>query len=73
MTQPLKGTIDLDIRDSTPDWEHYLQPVAPAGAPNILYIVLDDVGFSAMEPWGGLIETPRRRQSLSSHASNLPG
>ena len=54
MTQPLKGTIDLDIRNSTPDWEHYLQPVAPAGAPNILYIVLDDVGFSAMEPWGGL-------------------
>jgi arylsulfatase A-like enzyme len=32
--------------------------VAPAGAPNVLYIVLDDVGFSAMEPWGGLIETP---------------
>ena len=28
------------------------------GSPNILYIVLDDVGFSAMEPFGGLIETP---------------
>jgi arylsulfatase len=24
----------------------------------VLYIVLDDVGFSAMEPWGGLIDTP---------------
>jgi arylsulfatase len=24
----------------------------------VLYIVLDDVGFSAMEPYGGLIETP---------------
>jgi hypothetical protein len=23
----------------------------------VLYIVLDDVGYSAMEPWGGLIET----------------
>ena len=32
--------------------------MAPDGAPSILYIVLDDVGFSAMEPWGGLIETP---------------
>ena len=41
-----------------PDWEPYLQPVAPPGAPNVLYIVLDDTGFSAMEPWGGLIETP---------------
>ena len=53
-----KGTIKLDARDSTPDWAPYLQPVAPAGAPNVLYIVLDDVGFSAMEPWGGMIETP---------------
>jgi arylsulfatase A-like enzyme len=58
MATPFKGTIKLDSRDSTPDWEPYLQPVAPAGAPNVLYIVLDDVGFSAMEPWGGLIETP---------------
>jgi arylsulfatase A-like enzyme len=58
MSQPFKGTINLDTRDSVPDWEPYVQPVAPAGAPNVLYIVLDDVGFSAMEPWGGLIETP---------------
>ena len=58
MTKPFKGTINIDDRDSVPDWEPYAQPVAPAGAPNVLYIVLDDVGFSAMEPWGGLIETP---------------
>jgi arylsulfatase len=58
LTRQFKGTIDVDTRDSTPDWEPYVQPVAPEGAPNILYIVLDDVGFSAMEPWGGLIETP---------------
>ena len=58
MSKEFKGKIDLDMRDSVPDWEPYLQPVAPPGAPNVLYIVLDDVGFSAMEPWGGLIETP---------------
>ena len=58
MGKEFKGRIELDERDSTPDWEPYLQPVAPAGAPSVLYIVLDDVGFSAMEPWGGLIETP---------------
>jgi arylsulfatase A-like enzyme len=58
MAKKFNGTINLDVRDSKPDWEPYLQPVAPAGSPNILYIVLDDVGFSAMEPWGGLIETP---------------
>jgi arylsulfatase len=58
MSKPFQGTINVDDRDSVPDWEPYLQPVAPEGAPNVLYIVLDDVGFSAMEPWGGLIETP---------------
>ena len=58
MSKHFSGTIALDDRDSTPDWEPYLQPVAPAGAPSVLYIVLDDTGFSAMEPWGGLIETP---------------
>jgi arylsulfatase len=57
-TKPFKGVINVDIRDSVPDWSPYMQPVAPKGAPNVLYIVLDDVGFSAMEPWGGLIETP---------------
>jgi arylsulfatase len=58
MGERFKGVINIDERDSVPDWEPYLQPAAPEGAPNVLYIVLDDVGFSAMEPWGGLIETP---------------
>ena len=58
MAKTFRGVINLDVRDSVPDWEPYLQPVAPEGAPSVLYIVLDDVGFSAMEPWGGLIETP---------------
>ena len=58
MTKPFRGVINTDIRSSVPDWEPYMQPEAPQGSPNILYIVLDDVGYSAMEPWGGLIETP---------------
>ena len=58
MSKPFKGVVDVDITRSTPDWGPYAQPIAPEGSPNILYIVLDDVGFSAMEPYGGLIETP---------------
>ncbi len=58
MGEPFKGTINIDIKDSTPDWEPFKQPMAPEGAPNILYVILDDVGFSAMESFGGLIETP---------------
>jgi arylsulfatase A-like enzyme len=52
------GVVSIDIKDSTPDWTPYEQPKAPDGSPNIVYIVLDDVGFSAMEPYGGPIETP---------------
>ena len=58
MAKPFKGVINVDITDSVPDWEPYTQPIAPEGTPNVLYIVLDDVGFSAMEPFGGMIETP---------------
>jgi arylsulfatase len=56
--EPFKGTIDLDIRDSEPDWSPFEPPNAPDGAPNVVYIVLDDVGFSAMSCYGGPIETP---------------
>jgi arylsulfatase len=58
VAKPFKGVINIDIKDSVPDWEPYTQPIAPEGTPNVVYIVLDDVGFSAMEPFGGLIETP---------------
>jgi arylsulfatase A-like enzyme len=58
MAKPFKGVVNVDISRSTPDWAPYAQPVARDGAPDILYIVLDDVGFSAMEPFGGLIRTP---------------
>lgn len=66
MTTPFRGRIEVDDRDSVPDWTPYLQPVAPPGSPNVLYIVLDDVGFSAMEPWGGLIETPNVNRLAAS-------
>ena len=58
MSKPFKGVINVDIRDSEPDWTPFEPPKAPEGAPNVLYIVLDDVGFSAMSCYGGPIETP---------------
>ncbi len=58
MSQPFRGVINIDIKQSTPDWGPYTEPRAPEGAPNVLYIVLDDVGFGAMEPYGGPIQTP---------------
>ncbi len=58
MAIPFKGTINVDIRDSEPDWDPFEPPKAPAGAPNVVYMVLDDVGFSASSTYGGPIETP---------------
>ena len=58
MREPFKGVINIDIRDSTPDWAPFEPPQAPDGAPNVVYVVLDDVGFSAMSCYGGPIETP---------------
>jgi arylsulfatase A-like enzyme len=58
MSEPFKGVINVDIRDSTPDWAPFEPPKAPDGAPNVVSIVLDDVGFSAMSCYGGPIPTP---------------
>ena len=58
MSEAFKGTINIDIRDSVPDWTPFEPPKAPGGAPSVVYIVLDDVGFSAMGCYGGPIETP---------------
>jgi arylsulfatase len=57
-----KGKLATDIRDATPDWTPFVQPTAPEGAPNILFIVWDDVGYGAMNVFGGPIETPAMRR-----------
>ena len=58
MGEPFKGSISVDIRDSVPDWEPFEPPKAPEGAPSVVYVVLDDVGFSALGCYGGPVETP---------------
>lgn len=62
MAKPYHGILNIDSRDSTPDWGPYEQPKAPDGAPNILYIIWDDVGFGAMNIFGGLIEMPNMQR-----------
>jgi hypothetical protein len=66
MPELFKGTINVDIRDSEPDWSPFEPPRAPEGAPNVLYIVLADVGFSAMGCYGGPIETPNIDRIVSA-------
>ncbi len=52
-----RGRIGRDWRDSEPWWPAVATP--PEGAPNVVLIVLDDVGFAQLGCYGSDIETPR--------------
>lgn len=53
---PWGGKAGLNAAQSTPWWQPRIVP--PAGAPNILLIMTDDVGFGAPSTFGGVIPTP---------------
>lgn len=48
--------IGLSFKDSRP--AHAEEPKAPAGAPNVVVIILDDVGFADLGCYGGELQTP---------------
>jgi arylsulfatase len=52
------GKIELDVRNSTPDWTPFELKRAPEGAPNVLVVLYDDTGMAAWSPYGGRIEMP---------------
>lgn len=52
-----KGKIAERYEDSVEWWPQTVPP-APKGAPNVLIIVLDDVGFAQIGSFGGLSSTP---------------
>jgi len=54
--QPFQGQIELNALQSKPFWPARVVP--PKGAPNILLIMTDDVGFGAPSTFGGIIPTP---------------
>lgn len=54
-----KGDIGVTYETSgEPDKSIMESPEAPEDAPNIILVLLDDVGFSSSETFGGSIETP---------------
>lgn len=52
-----KGRIAERYEDSQEWWPQTVPP-APKGAPNVVIILLDDVGFAQVGSFGGLTETP---------------
>ncbi|MET0817596.1 MAG: arylsulfatase [Solirubrobacteraceae bacterium] len=58
MAKRFNGRIELDIRDSVPDWSAFTADAAPESAPNVLVVLYDDTGCAAWSPYGGRIEMP---------------
>ncbi|MGO9566541.1 MAG: arylsulfatase [Desulfomonilaceae bacterium] len=54
--QKFGGKIGRTTADSKPYWPARIVP--PKGAPNVLLIMTDDVGFGAPSTFGGVIPTP---------------
>jgi len=61
---PFQGKIGRTVKDSTPDFPKSIE--APAGAPNVLLIMTDDVGFGASSTFGGPIQTPNFQRIADS-------
>lgn len=58
-----QGRIGVTYKDSEPDWS---ASGPPAGAPNVLVILLDDTGFGNLGCYGSTIETPNM-DALADH------
>src|SRR5438132_6489002 len=54
--QTFKGHIGRTVEESTKDFPREVK--APEGAPNVLLILTDDVGFGASSTFGGPVPTP---------------
>jgi len=53
---PFPGVIGRTIDESSSAWPSPLR--AKEGSPNVLFFIIDDVGYGQLSPFGGLIETP---------------
>src|SRR5271156_4627710 len=56
--QPYAGFVAYDAKDPDSKFPP-IEPLRPPdGAPNVLIVLLDDVGFAASSAFGGVISTP---------------
>ena len=52
------GVANRTLDGSKPDWNLIGHPTPPAGAPNVLLVLIDDAGFGNPSTFGGPIQTP---------------
>ncbi|OBB86920.1 arylsulfatase [Mycobacterium colombiense] len=58
INEGFNGKIELDVRDSKPDWGPFELKHAPDDAPNVLVVLFDDTGMASWSPYGGRIDMP---------------
>lgn len=63
-TPAYQGKIGKTVAETQQSWPE--KKKAAAGAPNVVWILLDDIGYGAISTFGGLIHTP----TLDSLANN---
>ncbi len=56
--RPHLGPVPFDAKDPSASFKPIEPLRPPQGAPNVLVVLLDDVGFGASSAFGGLCETP---------------
>ena len=56
--QAFEGTLPFDAKDPGAKFPPIMPLRPPAGAPNVLIVLLDDVGFGASSAFGGPCRTP---------------
>jgi len=56
--RPYQGLISYDAKDPEATFPPIEPLRPPKGAPNVLLILLDDVGFAASSAFGGPCQTP---------------
>jgi len=56
--RPHTGLITYDATDPDTSFPPIKQVRPPEGAPNVLIVLLDDVGFGASSAFGGPCQTP---------------
>ncbi|HYN35212.1 MAG TPA: arylsulfatase [Ilumatobacteraceae bacterium] len=52
------GVAGRTMKDSVADWSMIPGPAAPAGAPNVLLVLIDDAGYGTPDTFGGPVATP---------------
>ena len=55
---PFGGVVNRTLDGSQPDWSQIGSVNAPAGAPNVLLVLIDDAGFGNPSAFGGPVDTP---------------